>query len=247
MADETDPAQTVDDVIVGFQKALGRAWRASEDAMKADPGIAGGTRQLFGVSQLDIELACVIQPHPNVPDRLTVRLDPPAGQPASVLRFRVEAKPVNSVNSTILTLSKAEPRPGETDVVLLANLLDERSEGKPGVTVQFELSRPGLAKAVKQEKVTTDVRGQAAMTVSLGALEPAAGMRLAGRALRLADVDRKIRILARATAQTERDQFDRVLRTEWTEFTFDRASTASSGGGPAGDGSIGGPVFGPEV
>jgi hypothetical protein len=221
MADEAP--QTVDEVIIAFQKALGRAWRASEEAMKADPGIAGGARQLFGVSQLDIELACVVEPSAEAADKLAVRLNPPPGGPASVLRFRVEAKPVNVTDFNMITLSKAAARADdEADMVLLANLLDPRSEGIPGVTVVFEISRPGMTEPVKVIRVATDVRGQAAAPIKVGDLEPEQGMALAARARRLAEADRKTRILVRATAETLEDQFGRVLRTEWTEFSFDR-------------------------
>lgn len=248
MADETDAAQTVDDVIIAFQKALGRAWKASEEAMKADPGIAGGTRQLFGVSQLDIELACVIDVRAGVTDKLAVKLDPPAGTPASVLRFRVEAKPVTVSESAILTLSGSIARTeNEADMVLLANLLDGRSEGVPGKTVLFELSRPGLDKPVLTRRVVTDVRGQAAMTLSIADVEPAETLRLSTRARDLAAADTKIRILGRASVKDMEDANGRPLRTEWTEYAFDRPSSAPSSGGAVGDGSIGGPVFGPEI
>lgn len=247
MADETDTTQTVDDVIVGFQKALGRAWKASEDAMKADPGIAGGTRQLFGVSQLDIELACVVEARRGS-DKLEVRLNPPAGTPTSVLRFRVEAKPVTVTQAAILTLSQSTARTeDEADIVLLANLLDGRSEGLPGRTVLFELSRPGLDKPILSRRIVTDVRGQAAIPLNIGDVEPGENLRLGTRAQRLAQADPKIRILGRASVKDMEDADGRPLRTEWTEFAFERPNAASPGGGPIGDGSIGGPVFGPEV
>lgn len=223
MADDPSAGHSVEEVIIAFQKAVGRAWKASEEAMKADPAIAGGTRQLFAVSEVAVELACAIEPRPEAADKLTVLLDPPRDRPASVLRFRVEAKPVNVIDYNIITLSRSAARAEDAaDMVLLANVLDARSEGMPGVTVLFELSRPGLATAVKTSRVVTDVRGQAAMPVRIGDLEPEVGVELATRARRLADADRKTRILVRATAESQKDQFGRVLRSEWTEFSFDR-------------------------
>ncbi|MCS6625373.1 hypothetical protein N0B44_20900 [Roseibacterium beibuensis] len=233
MADETDTGQTVDEVIVGFQKALGRAWKASEEAMKADPGIAGGTRQLFGVSQLDIELACTIEARAGASDKLEVRLNPPAGVPASVLRFRVESKPINVSEASILTLSRASPRAeDDADVVLLANLLDPRSEGIPRRTVQFELSRPGLERPLAVRRVTTDVRGQAALPVTIDDLEPEAGERLSARANRLAEADPKVRLLARASVNGVKGADGAPLRTEWAEFSIERSAVSSSGPPP---------------
>jgi len=242
MADESDTAQTVDEVIVGFQKALGRAWRSSEEAMKADPGIAGGTRQLFGVSQLDIELACIIDARAGASDKLEVRLNPPAGVPASVLRFRVEAKPISVSEEPVLTLSRASPRSeDDADVILLANLLDERSQGIPRRTVVFELSRPGLEKPLAVRRVVTDVRGQAALPVSIDDMDPDAALRLSARANRLARADPKVRLLARASVKGVKGADSAPLRTEWAEFSIERPAVSSSAP-PPDDGYLSGVI-----
>lgn len=229
--------QTVEEVIVAFQKALGRAWKASEEALNADPAIAGGSRQLFGVSHLDIELACDIRPDEAAPGTLGVRFGPPPNPPPwddealypdpfqrSVLRFRVEAKAVEAEQIERLTLSRADVLPDDfADMVLLANLMDRDGQGLPNVPILFQLSRPGLPDAEVRE-IVTDVRGQAAIPVTVADVNPPSKD---GLARRLADADRKQRLLVRASATIRRDESaDLLLNTPWTEFTVAR---------PAGD------------
>src|SRR6266481_4623895 len=97
MADE---AKTLEDVLVAFQVSLARAHRHAA-RVRRHPDFFLGEHTLFNIEALDIELKVALSFHPEKPCALSVNFQPDQAYASSV-RFRVQAKPLEAIESGLL-------------------------------------------------------------------------------------------------------------------------------------------------
>jgi hypothetical protein len=94
---ENKEAVELQDVVLAFQKAMARAAQATARAVAETPAMRYGTRQVYAVQRLEVELPVEAEVRRTAEDggeteRVVVRFDP-APERAARLRFAVDAAP----------------------------------------------------------------------------------------------------------------------------------------------------------
>ncbi len=123
--DTAERPVTLDEVLVAFQKTLARATRSAREVSRSDAAFATGEKTLYLVDGLDLELNAGFRPattDDTQADYVEVDFNAPP-EDRSTVRFRVEAKPLEPVAETTLTLSDRDPLNQEPGLLLLRAML----------------------------------------------------------------------------------------------------------------------------
>ncbi len=138
---------SLEEVIVAFQRSLGRAGRSAIETSRSELGIRSGDQPLYVVDRLDITLSAGLRVaagrEGGAPGRLLVDFDAPEEERSEV-SFTVEARPIE-VEDERLTLADLDPL-GEDwpRARLRATLVGERG-GKPLASAKLFLHVSGRA------------------------------------------------------------------------------------------------------
>jgi hypothetical protein len=180
----------LEDVLIGLQKSLARTVRSAQQASRSDSEFAQGERPVYMIDGLDIDLnAALLMPGGGANGSLLVDLNAPAAE-RSVIRFRVQAKPMEILGGAKLQLANMDPMGGRGKEPRLRVWLVD-SDGRPvqhhRVTLYFARpgSRTGKSSTFSVE-TKTDTVGRVDFTIRtrdnsvkvVGTREPSTGIYL---------------------------------------------------------------------
>lgn len=159
----------LEDVLIGLQKSLARTVRSAQQASKSDSEFAQGERPVYMIDGLDVDLnAALFKPSGGADGPILVDLNAPAAE-RSVIRFRVQAKPLEILGGAKLQLANLDPMGGRGKEPRLRVWLVD-SDGRPvqhhPVTLYF--ARPGSRTGKSSTfsvKTNTDTVGRVDFTV----------------------------------------------------------------------------------
>lgn len=103
---------SLEEVMVGFQKSLARATRASLETSRAESDIGLGDRALYVVDAVNVSLKAIMVAGVNEHGRISaIGVDLATQEPAlqSTLEFRVQAKPIEAISQPELILADLDP------------------------------------------------------------------------------------------------------------------------------------------
>ena len=134
----------LEDILIALQKSLARTVRSAQQASKSDSEFAQGERPVYMIDGLDVDLnAALLKSSGQGGDKLLVDLNAPAAE-RSVIRFRVQAKPMEILGGAKLQLANLDPMGGRGKEPRLRVWLVD-SEGRPVANhpVRLHFARPG--------------------------------------------------------------------------------------------------------
>ncbi|MBX3606621.1 MAG: hypothetical protein KF788_15185 [Piscinibacter sp.] len=136
---------TLEELLVGFQKSLARATRASFETARADYEVGLGQRSLYVIDGIGINLAAGVSAGRDAGGQVqAITLDLGEADPerASRLEFRVQARPIDAIDGEQLVLADLDPlglqRPRHA---LRLTLIGLASEDQPAVRSSAEIER----------------------------------------------------------------------------------------------------------
>jgi hypothetical protein len=138
-------AVTLEELLVGFQKSLARATRASFETARADYEVGLGQRALYVVDGIGVNLAAGISAGRDGRGQVqAITLDLGEADPerASRLEFRVQARPIEAIDGEQLVLADLDPlglqRPRHA---LRLTLIGLATEDQPAVRSSADIAR----------------------------------------------------------------------------------------------------------
>lgn len=136
---------TLEELLVGFQKSLARATRASFETARADYEVGLGQRSLYVIDGIGITLAAGLGAGRDDAGRvqaISLDLGETDPQRVSQLEFRVQARPIDAIDGEQLVLADLDPlglqRPRHAMRLTLIGLA---SEDQPAVRSSAEIER----------------------------------------------------------------------------------------------------------
>lgn len=158
-------AVTLEEVLVGFQKSLARATRASFETARADYEVGLGQRALYVVDGIGVNLAAGLSAGRDDAGRvqaISLDLGETDPQRSSRLEFRVQARPIEAIDGEQLVLADLDPlglqRPRH---VLRLTLIGLATEDQPAVRSSAEIERAAAnaSRALDAPTARAAVRG----------------------------------------------------------------------------------------
>lgn len=108
MLDAAAGPMTLEEVLVGFQRSLARATRASLEAARADWEVGFGQRSLYVIDGVGVRLQAGIQAATDpsgVVQAVMLDLGQSSNPEASTIEFRVQARPIEAIAEEQLVLA----------------------------------------------------------------------------------------------------------------------------------------------
>lgn len=158
-------AVTLEELLVGFQKSLARATRASFETARADYEVGLGQRSLYVIDGIGVNLAAGLSAGRDDAGRVqAISLDLGQADPehASRLEFRVQARPIDAIAGEQLVLADLDPlglqRPRHAMRLTLIGLA---TEDQPAVrsSAEIEQAAANASKALDVAQARGRARG----------------------------------------------------------------------------------------
>lgn len=158
---------TLEEFLVACQKSLARSVRNAQQAGKASSGISQGTRPLYMIDALDIDMSVGLRlaqadgksAKPNL-DLVELDFAVPAEQ-RSRLRFRVETRAVEVLEGARLDLADLDPLGDDRPRARLrVRLLDHLGQPVSSQKITWHFARAGDKRERGSVDADTDMAGQ---------------------------------------------------------------------------------------